>query len=371
MFSILDILKKHQAEKKKRDSEKIRSDSLKSQEEKELQLGKINELATSKQDFETTDISISSALKKEAVEENIKLISELYDRLLAFAKKLYSPDLENNLDLKSQINLLIEKTVDILSVGTKESVKFSLSDYSELQDYLYCHIVNVCFISIEIGLGLGYDRSRLIELGIAAFLHDIGMIKYLDIIKKAEKLSEQDYNKVKEHPKSGLDILNELWKELPPVVLDVVLQEHERMDGSGYPRGIKNDDISEYAQIVGLVDVYEAMIHRRPYRDKFTPSETINKILNNKNAFGYKIIKVLIERIGIFPLGSLVRLNTQEIGVVFKDNLKSPLRPVVNIIYDPNGKQLKQPKQIDLSNNPVIYIEECLDCPKAFNKGQV
>jgi len=368
MFSILDILKKHQAEKKKKDSEKIISDLLKSREEKELQLGKINELATPKQDFETTDISISSALKKETVEENIKLISELYDELLTLSKEIYKPDLENYSVLKSQIILLIEKTVDLLNVGTKESLRFTLSDYSKFEDYLYCHIVNVCLISIEIGLGLGYERSRLVELGIASFLHDIGITKYLDIINKSGKLTDEDYKKVREHPEYGIQILNKLDKELPKGVFDVVGQEHERIDGSGYPKGTKDDDIAEYAQIVGLVDVYEAMIHKRPYRNKHTPSQTINTILNNKNAFGYKIIKVLIERIGIFPLGFLVRLNTQEIGVVFKDNLKSPLRPVVNIIYDSNGQELKQPKQIDLNSNPVIYIEECLDCLKSPDK---
>lgn len=364
MFSISDILKKYKEEKKKFQLQKITEESINLKEKEDKQ---IEQTKNGTESLKSTDVSISSALNRGLAEENIKLIAESYDEALALAKKVYSPHLEVSPELKLEINSSIEKIVGLLCRGNKESLQFCLSDYSKEEDYLYCHVVNVCLLSIEIGLGLGYERSRLVELGIASFLHDIGITKYMDIINKSEKLNEEDYNKVKEHPKYGIEILNKLDKGFPKGVFDVVEQEHERIDGSGYPKGTKDDEIAEYAQIVGLVDVYEAMIHKRPYRNKHTPSETINKILTNKNAFGYKIIKNLIERIGIFPLGSLVRLNTQEIGVVFKDNLKSPLRPVVNIIYDNNGKELKQPKQIDLSNNPVIYIEECLDCLKSPN----
>jgi HD-GYP domain-containing protein (c-di-GMP phosphodiesterase class II) len=334
-------------------------------EEKELQLGKINVLITPEQGLKTTtDISISSAINREALQENIKLISELYGQLLEFAKKFYVADALNYSQAKQEIIGFIERAVGLLSVGTKESLRSSLSDYANPADFVYYNVVNVSFLSIEIGLGLGYDRSHLTELGIACFLHDIGIVKYLEIINKTERLSQQDYNKVKQHTQSGIDFLNKWWNDAPGTVFEVISQEHERMDGSGYPRGIKEGDISEFAQIVGLVDVYEAMIHQRPYRDKHTPTETLNTILNNKRAFGYKIIKVLIERIGIFPVGYRVRLNTKEIGVVIKDNPKSPLRPVVSIMFDLSGRQLANPKEIDLSVNPVIYIEECLDCFK-------
>jgi HD-GYP domain-containing protein (c-di-GMP phosphodiesterase class II) len=372
MFSILDILKKHSEEKKKLKLQRLAGESVKREEKEDLENKLINENETKNitESLKISGVSVSGALDRGIVEENIKLTGELYDETLVLAKKLYCPELESAPDLKLQINSLIEKMVSLLSRGNRESLQFCLSDYSKEEDYLYCHVVNVCLMSIEIGLGLGYDRLRLVELGTASFLHDIGITKYLEIINKSEKLTEEDYNKVKQHPNYGVEILNKLDKEFPAVVFDVVSQEHERMDGSGYPKGLKNGEIAEYAQIVGLIDVYEAMIHRRPYRSKHTFSETMNMILNKKNAFGYKMIKILIERIGIFPLGSLVRLNTQEIGMVFKDNLKSPLRPVVNIIYDPSGKQLKQPKQIDLASNTVIYIEECLDCLKSPNKGQ-
>jgi HD-GYP domain-containing protein (c-di-GMP phosphodiesterase class II) len=370
MFSILDILRKYKEEKNKLKLQGLAVESVKLDEKEDLTNKQISKTKNTPGDFKSKDISISNALNRGLAEENIKLIAQSYDQAFALAKKLYNPHSEVNSGIKSELNSFIEKTVGLLSRQNKESLQFCLSAYAQEEDYLYFHVVNVCFMSIEIGLGLGYERWRLVELGTAAFLHDIGITKYMDIINKPEKLTDEDYNKIRQHPKYGIEILNKLDKEFSRGIFDVVEQEHERIDGSGYPKGTKDGDISEYAQIVGLIDVYEAMMHNRPYRNKHTHSQTINMILNNKSVFGYKIIKVLIERIGIFPLGFLVKLNTKEIGVVFKDNLKSPLRPVVNIIYDSHGQELKQPKQIDLNSNPVIYIEECLDCLKSPNKRQ-
>ena len=175
-------------------------------------------------------------------------------------------------------------------------------------------------------------------------------------------MHEEEYAKIKKHPKTSLEILKSAQGEIAQDIIDAIMQEHERLDGSGYPQGLKDKQISELAQIIGLADLYEAMVHQRPYRNKFSPLETVKLILNNKSAFDCRIIKILIEKIGIFPIGVLVRLNTQEIGTVIKENPRLPLRPVVNVFYDAAGKQLKDHKLIDLSVNPMIFIEECMEC---------
>jgi HD-GYP domain-containing protein (c-di-GMP phosphodiesterase class II) len=359
MFSILDILRKHREEKKRL----IASGEAQGPGMSDgAGTGQTQVPSEAEGWLKDSNFSFSSAVNKGIEEERLRQLRVLYEEALELARKIYKPDLQENSDLKSQLNGLMEKLVSQLSSGNKESLRLCLSDYSKAEDYLYCHAVNVCFMSIEIAMGLGYESQKLIELAAAAFLHDIGMVGYLDLINKPEKFNEADLNQIKEHPKAGLLILNKISKEFPSAVFEVVSQEHERVDGAGYPKGSKNGEISEFSQIVGLVDVYEAMIHRRPYRSKFTLSQAISKIIENKSAFGYKIIKILIERIGIFPVGSYVRLNTKEIALVLRDNPKSPLRPVINITMDPLGKELKQPRQIDLSGNPVIYIEECIDC---------
>ena len=344
MFNISDILKKYKETKNKSQPQE--------QEKKEAE--------AQKQIRPEDNINISSFIGKEETTVNDAKAKEIYNEALAKAKQIYRPDLEEALNFNLNLNTLIEKIVNSISTGNKELLKLCLVDHSNPADYLYGHVVNVCIICVDLGLGLGFEPPRLNELGLASFLHDIGEIRYLDVINKNSRLTKNEYNRVKEHSQKGAEILNKFSREISASIIDTVRQEHERIDGSGYPSGLKNNEISEYAKIIGLVDVYEAMLHQRPYRSKFTPLEAIKTILNNKSAFERNIIKVLIERIGIFPVGMLVRLNTKETALVIKDNLKSPLRPVVNILLDAGGKKLNEPRQVDLAENPVIYIKECL-----------
>jgi HD-GYP domain-containing protein (c-di-GMP phosphodiesterase class II) len=288
---------------------------------------------------------------------------EIYSEALSKAKQIYRPGLEEALNFNLNINTLIEKIVNSVNTDNKALLKLCLTGYPSIGEYLYGHVVNVCILAVDLGLGLSFEPSRLNELGTAGFLHDIGEIKYLDIINKDGKLTSNEYIKVKEHPQKSVDILSRFNKELSIKIIDAVRQEHERVDGSGYPSGLKDEQINEYAKIIGLADVYEAMTHQRTYRGRYTSWEAIKEILGNKNAFDARIIKILIERIGIFPVGTFVRLNTKEIASVIKDNKKIPLRPVVNIILDASGKKLEEPKQVDLSENSVIYIEEGLKDP--------
>ncbi len=305
-------------------------------------------------------IEISSLVSSEHSVNNRDAL-KLYEELVSEARGVYAANLTYEAGLALKLNALVTRITDyLISESKKELLRLCLIDYPGVYDYLYCHAANTCIISVEIGAGLAYEKSRLIELGTAAFIHDIGIIQYLNIINKQEILTKEEYEKVKQHPKAGAEVLNKIDKEFTFNVRNAVMQEHERMDGSGYPAGLKDAEISEYAQIIGLVDVYEAMIHQRPYRTNYTPLETIKTILNDKGAFNSQIIKVLIERIGIFPIGISVRLNTKEVGVVIKENIHLPLRPVVSITYDAYGKELKQPKQIDLAENSMVCIEDCI-----------
>jgi len=357
MLRLSDILKKYREKSKKVEPEEIK------QVENEIKTEEVKPLPQ----VQEPKVSISSAVCKGLSNVSCEEIVKLYEGVLSYAKHIYVSELEQS--FVPLVNKLLEKLVDTLCAGNNgELLRICSADYPRDEDYLYGHVANVCIIAIEIGRGLGYERARLMELGIAAFVHDIGIIKYLDIINKNQILSKVEYDKVREHPHNGSEILSRFGKELGPAVIDVVRQEHERIDGSGYPLGLKGDQISEYAKIVGLVDVYEAMLHKRPYRNKYTSLEAIQTILKSKQAFEPKFIKILMGKMGIFPVGIPVRLNTKEIGVVIKVNPDLPLRPVVKITLDAYNKKLKQPKLIDLANNPAIYIDDCLkDLPCDFH----
>ena len=227
------------------------------------------------------------------------------------------------------------------------------------ENYLYNHMVNTAIMSGEVGLGLGYNRSQLNELGLASFLHDIGMIKVEKLGMETRKLNEEEYNQIKNHPLYGADILTKI-KDIPEPIIYVAKEEHERMNGTGYPQGLKDGEISEYARIVAIVDVYEALTHDRPYRKKTSPHEAIKELIANNPLFDSRILKVLINKIGVYPISSWVELNSNEIGKVIINNNEFPLRPAVHILFDGTGQKLNNPHVINLAKQFNLFIKKSL-----------
>lgn len=231
------------------------------------------------------------------------------------------------------------------------------------------HGINVAIFAIKIGIGLGYERDRLIELGLAALIHDIGMCKIPDeIVGKEGQLTDKEYALVKKHPQFGYDIIFNALGEKYKWLAIVVSQEQEREGGQGYPHGLMGSEIHEYAKVIGMVDVYEALSHPRPQRKRFLPYEATKVIVNSsKNMFPHRLIKVLITKLSCFPIGSYVILNSKAIGKVVETNETSPLRPVIEILYDSMGKKLTEKKIVKLQETPLLYITDSLfeeDLPK-------
>lgn len=314
--------------------------------------------------FDSQKMDIASATKKDlpvmfAVSEDTR---NLYNELCLKARRIYDPSSKISKELVENLVPVVEKIAKAIAVNPKELIKLSLDDYPKVNEYFYYHIANVTVLSTELANGLGYDHKGLVEIGLAALLHDLGLLKFEEVIEAPKALTKLEYDSIKTHPNAGLEMLEKLGDSVTPVMRDVVLQEHERLDGSGYPQGLKGGQICEQAQIVGLVDVYEALTHQRPYMHKHK-IEAIKSILGMKSAFDPKLVKVLIDRVGVFPVGVYVRLNTKEIGVVVENNMKLPFRPIVNILYDTEGRQLKEPKQLNLADNSVVFIEECTETP--------
>jgi len=182
---------------------------------------------------------------------------------------------------------------------------------------------------------------------------------------QSRKLTISEKQKIQQHPLIASEILKSIQSSLDPSILEIIEQEHERINGSGYPRRLKGEEISEYAQIIGLVDVYEALTHQRPYRGGgFSPSAAMKVIVENKHIFNpkiiKKIIKVFLEKIGMYPKGTFVELNTKEAAQVIKQNPKMPYCPVVRVVYDQDGKKIEKSREIDLSKGAKVYIVKSL-----------
>jgi hypothetical protein len=221
--------------------------------------------------------------------------------------------------------------------------------------------VDVTFASLKVGEGLGYNRKRLLELGFAAYLENVGMYLISEtILSKKEKLNESEKAKIFEHPNTSARILSRMNEEYR-WVSDVAIQIHERSDGSGYPRGLQGSEISEFASIIGLVDLYIALIGRRPHREKYMQTEAIKLILKEaKRMFPSKVLKTFLNQISLFPVNSYVRLNNKSIGRVTSTEKNQPLRPTIDLIYDGLGNKLERREIIRLIDNPLLYITDSL-----------
>ncbi len=257
-----------------------------------------------------------------------------------------------------QLENFVSDIVDRLIFTDAELLRLFYEYISD--NYLYNHMVNTAIMSIEIGMGFGYNKSQLHDLALAAILHDIGMIKVENIQMQAKKLSAQEYDEIKNHPVYGEAILSKI-KGISEPVIYVAKEEHERLNGTGYPHGLKDGEISEYARIVGMVDVYEALTHDRPYHKKVSPHEAIKELVSNNPLFDAAIMKVLINKVGVYPISSWVELNSGEIGKVMINNSEFPLRPIVHLLFDGAGHKFKEsPRVINLAKQFNLFIKKSL-----------
>ena len=181
------------------------------------------------------------------------------------------------------------------------------------------------------------------------------------IVNKKGKLTKEESELIKKHPQFSYEILLKMGKSFRWLA-EIALQIHERYDGSGYPRGLKGKEISEYAFIIGLVDMYIAMIRHRPYREKFIQTEAIKSILEiGKGKFPPYIVKAFLNQITLFPINTYVRLNNNAIGRVISTDENKPMRPTVEIIFDSRGRRLSNPQIVDLRDSPLLHITDTID----------
>jgi len=226
-------------------------------------------------------------------------------------------------------------------------------------DYLINNAVNVAVVSVKIAEALGYESAKLEQVALAGLLHDLGMFILPDaLVYKVGTLTDEDLQHVREHPQHGARLFKEAG-DAYPWVEKVILQEHERRDGSGYPHQLVGDHIDEMAFIIGLADVFEAMVSTRPYRRGLSPHRAIYTLLaNGKTVFPYHLLKALVDQLSIYPLGTTVRLNTGETGVVSQLNRQYPLRPILQVSQQAASAHASASKTVDLRAETSLHIVE-------------
>jgi len=224
-------------------------------------------------------------------------------------------------------------------------------------DYIAFHQARVCVLALRIGGGVGYDGARLSALGLAAALFDVALWQMPEaILRRVDSLSGEELALWRSHPRLSADIVRR-WGPPDEHIAQTILEHHEREQGQGFPQGLHGPAIDPDAKIIALVDTYTALTVPPSSRPRLKPHEAIREIVKTRNdQFPSALVKALLSEISVFPPGTVVRLNTDEVGRVIAVNRHHPLRPKVEILADGKGQRPPAPKMLDLSEAPFLYI---------------
>nr|WP_024592311.1 HD-GYP domain-containing protein [Pseudoalteromonas sp. TB13] len=292
------------------------------------------------------------------------------------AKKLY--DEAKTLQIKAFKDIKAGRDIDIapfkeLASGFMDSVFRNqdalacLTQMRQKDAYLLEHSINVSILMGIFAKHLGIEKNIIVELTTGALLHDIGKIKIPDeILNKPGRFTDDEFKIMKMHSLFSKEILEEAG--LTGVAVDIAGMHHERLDGKGYPFGKKGDEISQYVRMASIVDVYDALTAERVYKAGMEPIKAF-KILKDgcPDSFEPVLLNKFIQCIGIHPVGTLVRLSSQKVGLVTESNPSTPLKPIVKTFYSAKHSRYTEIKDIDLSNKKTLDTLESAVKPKEYN----
>ncbi len=251
---------------------------------------------------------------------------------------------------------IVERIInDILN---SDDIVFHIDQLRDLDVYLLDHSINVTILSIVMGVVSGMNRSQLKILATGAILHDVGKL-FLDqdLINRPGPLTPQEFQLVKHHSRLGYELLKK-FPEFSDESALIALNHHEKFDGTGYPNGLKGDAIDLYSQIVGLIDVFDALTSDKVYAKKVSPYKAMQIIFKNANThYDQGLLMRFLTSVGYYYHGAVVRLHNEAIGVVIE---RDRYRPIVRVIQDANGKTVTDHYEIDLKKNPTIRVKGIL-----------
>lgn len=301
------------------------------------------------EDSLTEGIEVPDVISLETRQMALQKTSRLMFKLLSKkSRDFISPE---NFDIRDVVSEIIN------DIQAHPASMYNLVNMQSMDDYLFHHSVNVGILAIIMGTRMHYTKDRLVELGIGATLHDVGKTLIpLEILNKPGRLSDEEYEIMRQHPVHGFHILKEQFT-IPLVSAHIAFQHHERWNGSGYPRGLVGKQQHEYARITAIADVYDALISKRSYRDSYLPHEALELLFGAGDYhYDYDLVKLFRDNIAIYPVGMSILLMDGRVAVISKENRITPQRPRVRVITDHERKPVKSSYEVDLNMDTDIFI---------------
>jgi HD-GYP domain-containing protein (c-di-GMP phosphodiesterase class II) len=308
--------------------------------------------ATSKQAVDDDGYRITIFEEDSPVENEILAIAPVYEQSQIATRDIFeSVANEQNLDLTA-VSEILDSMVE--SIGRTPDALLWLAKLKKTDDYAYNHALNVSITLMAFANFLALSKKQIKELGLAGLLQDIGKVKIsADILLKEGKLTREEYEHAKKHVDESLKIL-ETTPDIPNTTIFLVAQHHERIDGSGYPYQLKGNQIGLISQISGLIDTYCALTSHKSYAKAVVHQRALDEIhqLSGKQ-FSAELIDQLIQFMGMYPVSSLVELNTGEVAVVIQQNQVRRLLPRLMLLLDSTKVRYDAPVILNLLNNPT------------------
>ena len=242
----------------------------------------------------------------------------------------------------------VEKIVS--SVLRNSNAMMTMRRLKSMDDSTFVHCVGVCGMLASFGKSAGLEMSAIRDLSLGGLLHDIGKMRVaIAVLNKPARLTEDEFLHMKSHVVLGADLVRQM-PGIPALALEPVELHHERFDGSGYPHGLKGDEISPAGRMAAIVDVYDAITTHRSYRKGISPAAAVQKLFEwSKFHFDPLMVQVFLKSIGIYPIGSVVKLESGRLGVVIEQSESHLLLPLVRVMYDAKRQYYLTPEDLDLS----------------------
>ena len=282
---------------------------------------------------------------------DVATIRRLYTDAVNVAGRLWDTAQSESIPDPQEATALVDNLAQ--AVAQNRTALVALTALKEYDNYTFTHMVNVSILTMGQARGLGIDGALLREFGLAALMHDIGKVRTpKEILNKPEKLTDDEFAVMRMHVVDGAEILRRT-PEMPALSPVVAFEHHLRLDGTGYPFGVKRAELNLATMLCGISDVYDAMRSQRAYQQSF-PTDRILAVLkrNDGSQFDQNLVRRFTQLMGIYPPGNLVKLDTGELGVVLRVYAPDPYRPKVRVIAAADGEKLQRPYDINLWEIP-------------------
>ncbi|MBU8714010.1 HD-GYP domain-containing protein [Brevibacillus sp. FSL K6-0770] len=310
------------------------------------------------QDERTDDIMVDTVISEGTRRQAMSIIHDTFRSVQEVPQKWQQLFTDKNLG--RQLRQVMAAVADELK-GSKSAINL-LADACAFDNYIFSHSFNVALYSTALAINTGCTEREILDVSIGGMLHDIGKVQIPDtILKKPGRLTPEEFEVMKKHTEIGFEMLRR-QDDIPLLAAHCAFQHHERWDGSGYPRHLKQDQIHPFGRLMAVADVFDALTSDRIYRRGMLPHEAMEVLYSGSGRlFDQFYVEALRDTIALYPVGLSVTLNTGVSGIVIDSNKGMPSRPLIRILVDEDGQELAQPYECDLSKILSLMIVACGD----------